>query len=212
MSRIGAEERKRHGEDPFSDALVRSYLDQDGFVDRAWLIDAIHATLRDPSCRFVLVTGEPGSGKTALMAALAAQHTNALRYFIRRDSVVPLHSGDARSFFLAIGHQLAATQPEPTMPMGSSLSTRRTRTSSRNADALRHALEIVTGQRLTFEGENRAASDPILDAAVDVQQVRGYVAGIRARQMTTGTAHSAVRGGEVEKGGEFIGIDIDQIG
>jgi len=59
--------------------------------------------LSDLNYRFVLLTAEPGAGKTSLMASLARQHPDWLRYFIRRDSQTPLSGGDARSFLLAIG-------------------------------------------------------------------------------------------------------------
>ena len=38
----------------------------------------------------MLLTGPPGTGKTAVVAWLVAQHPEALRYFVRSDSVSPL--------------------------------------------------------------------------------------------------------------------------
>jgi hypothetical protein len=64
-----------------------------------------------PDCRSLLLTGEPGSGKTALLAWLARRSPDRPRYFIRRDSQVPLNTGDARSLLLAVGHQLAFLHP-----------------------------------------------------------------------------------------------------
>src|SRR5436189_6477185 len=43
-----------------------------GFVSRDWVYQAIDRWLEDPEgSRFFLITGEPGSGKTAVIARLA---------------------------------------------------------------------------------------------------------------------------------------------
>jgi hypothetical protein len=105
--------RRRTGTDLFSEELIRSYFDERGaFVERAWLVDLVEQHLANPRCRFVLLTGEPGSGKSAFMAWLARRGKDRPRYFIRRDSRVPLNSGDAHSLLLAVGHQLASLRPE----------------------------------------------------------------------------------------------------
>jgi hypothetical protein len=95
----------------FYEALIRSYVDAPGFVERSWLAAQVEAELADSSCRFLLLTAEPGAGKTVLTAWLADQHKSWPRYFIRRDSRTPLSSGDARSLLFAIGHQLATIRP-----------------------------------------------------------------------------------------------------
>lgn len=93
--------------------LVRSHVDHDAFFQRrSWLEEKVETALADPGCRFVLVLGEPGAGKTGLLAGLARRHPEAARYFIRRNSRTPLNSGDAQSMLLSVGHQLALTQPE----------------------------------------------------------------------------------------------------
>jgi hypothetical protein len=105
-------ENEAAGVDLFSNALVHSYVEEDPrFVERPWLADLIEEKLVDPGCRFLLLTGEPGSGKTALLAWLARRSPDRPRYFIRRDSQAPLNSGDARSLLFALGHQLAALRP-----------------------------------------------------------------------------------------------------
>ena len=98
-------------QDLFYEGLIRSYVDAPGFVERPWLAQRVDEALVDPSCRFLLLTAEPGAGKTTFMAWLADRNPDWPRYFIRRDSQAPLSSGDARSFLFAIGHQLAAKQP-----------------------------------------------------------------------------------------------------
>jgi WD40 repeat protein len=99
------------GGDLFSEALVRSYVDDPRFIERRWLAELVEEKLADPGCRFLLLTGEPGSGKTALMTWLAKRNAGWPRYFIRRDSRVPLNSGDAHSLLFSLGHQLAALRP-----------------------------------------------------------------------------------------------------
>ena len=99
--------------DLFSAALVARYVHDDRhFVERRWFADRLDEALADAGCRFLLLTGAPGAGKTAGMAWLANRQPLSLRYFVRRDSRVPFATGDARSLLLALGHQLASSRPE----------------------------------------------------------------------------------------------------
>src|SRR5437016_1268611 len=82
-------------QDLFFETLIRSYADTPQFITRAWLSERIETQLRDAGCRFLLLKGEPGVGKTAFMAWLARQHPDWPRYFIRRDSRTRLKSADA---------------------------------------------------------------------------------------------------------------------
>jgi hypothetical protein len=92
----------------FSDLITRYTAD---FVGRGWLVKQVQALLDGPDCRFVVLTGGPGVGKTAFLAHLAATHPGWLRYFIRRDSRDLLRPGDANTFLLTIGGQLATLYP-----------------------------------------------------------------------------------------------------
>jgi hypothetical protein len=76
------------------------------------LIERLSALLDEPDCRIVVLTGAAGLGKTAFMAHIAAAHPDWLRYFIRRDSRILLGPGDARTFLLTVGGQLAALRPD----------------------------------------------------------------------------------------------------
>ena len=98
--------------DLFFEDLIRSYVDDALFVDRPWLEDLIEETLESASTRFVLITGNPGAGKTALMANLARKHPEWLRVFIRSDSQTPLTAATARAALLMIGNQLATSHHE----------------------------------------------------------------------------------------------------
>ena len=66
----------------------------------------VNAVLDDPECRFVILTGDYGVGKTAFLAHLTATHPQWPRYFIRRDSHDLLRRGDANTFLLTVGGQL----------------------------------------------------------------------------------------------------------
>lgn len=97
------------------DEVVTAYTGDD-FVPRPWLSARVEAALDDPSTRYILLTAEPGAGKTGFLADLAAAHRDWPRYFIRRNSAATVTGGDARSFLLAIGHQLAWQHPELFQP------------------------------------------------------------------------------------------------
>jgi hypothetical protein len=92
----------------FSD-LIDSYTAD--FVGRGWLVDKINSELAEPDCRFVLITGDPGMGKTAFLAHLAKTQPRWLRYFIRRDSKTLLRPGDANTFLQTVGRQFATLYP-----------------------------------------------------------------------------------------------------
>ncbi|CAM5668279.1 hypothetical protein SAVIM338S_06958 [Streptomyces avidinii] len=88
------------------DDLVRARTGAD-FIERRWLRERIERARES----HLLVTGEPGAGKTSLLAGLARAHPDWLRYFARRDSRSALTGGDVQSFLLAIGHQFARQRP-----------------------------------------------------------------------------------------------------
>ncbi|MEV6593153.1 hypothetical protein [Streptomyces acidicola] len=91
--------------------VIRAHTGVD-FVEREWLYDEIERALESDEGQYVLVTGEPGAGKTSLLAGIARAHPDRLRYFFRRDSRTAVTGGDTESFLLSIGHQLARARPE----------------------------------------------------------------------------------------------------
>lgn len=98
-------------EDLFYEELIRPYNENPRFIARPWLANRIDEALADPACRFLLLTADPGAGKTAFMAWLAHQHPTWPRYFIRRNQLEPLDDPGAHSLLLRIGFQLEAAHP-----------------------------------------------------------------------------------------------------
>ena len=108
--------------DLFFEPLIERYLSNPRWVQRDWLAEAVRERLESVGTRFVLLTAEPGFGKTALLAQLAAAHPGWSRYFIRRDQQRPLSDVGARSFLLRVGFQLAALYPKMFTPNAVQLS------------------------------------------------------------------------------------------
>jgi hypothetical protein len=98
--------------DLFYDDLISTYVDAPDIVSRDWIFEEVGRRAALPACRIVIFLGEPGAGKTGIIATLAQRNPEWLRYFIRSNSVAPLSSGDAISVMLRVGHQLAHRQPE----------------------------------------------------------------------------------------------------
>jgi hypothetical protein len=98
-------------EDQPFDAFVRDRTGTD-FIDRRWLAESIESAAAEDACRFVLLTGEPGVGKTTLACGLARDHEDWLRYFIGQPDNGLHAPGDVTSFLLSIGHPLAWQHPE----------------------------------------------------------------------------------------------------
>src|SRR5580700_1460339 len=68
----------------FDELLINQLAGGSRRVDRAWLTDRGKVYLDDGQCRIVLLTGGPGTGKSAVMAHLAQERQDWPRYFIRR--------------------------------------------------------------------------------------------------------------------------------
>jgi hypothetical protein len=78
------------------------------------------------------------------------------------------------------------------------------------ADGLRRVLEAVYGQRITFKGEQREASGPMVVGRADVDKVVGDVAGVRARLIRSGYVEGELRAKEVT--GKGSGTEVDAVG
>lgn len=97
------------------DELVTAYTGPE-FVERPGLQQRVHEFLGAEAEQYLLITGEPGAGKTSLLAGMARNHRDWLRYFVRRDSRTVLAGGDVQSFLLSIGYQLAHSRPDLFQP------------------------------------------------------------------------------------------------
>lgn len=83
----------------------------------------------------------------------------------------------------------------------------------RTADTLRQMLEAIYGQRITFRGEQRSVSGPVVKGTIDVRVVAGSAAAIRARTVTgSSSLRGEVHADEVKAGGKVRGVDIDDVG
>ena len=79
------------------------------------------------------------------------------------------------------------------------------------ADALRRLLEAVYGQRITFRGEQRPPSGPLVTGEIDVDRVAGDAAAVRAKAISSGEISGSAKAKVVEAGGKLTGVEIDQI-
>lgn len=79
-------------------------------------------------------------------------------------------------------------------------------------EALRQLLEAVYQQRLTFKGEQRPPSGPIVESSIDIEEIAGYAAAVRARQIKEGNVKVDAKVKHIQPGGSFTGIDADTIG
>jgi hypothetical protein len=167
-------------DDLYFDALVRRYVEENRcFVQRDWLAAQLDEKLREPEKRFVLLTAEPGAGKTVFMAQLAHDHPDWLRYFNRRDQRSVLSDVSDKSLLLRIGYQLAALRPELFFQ-----------------DQLRVSVEQRIGQ-IAQEGEavgaevKRLTASPfyqkILQIEQQVQTNQGKIIGLRVEELVIET-------------------------
>jgi hypothetical protein len=79
-------------------------------------------------------------------------------------------------------------------------------------DALRKLLEAVLQERITFKGEMRPPSGPVVEGRIDVDEVAGYAAAVRAGRITGGHVRAEGEAKRVEVTGEFVALEADTIG
>jgi len=104
-----------------------------------------------------------------------------------------------------LGRYVDDTDPAPVDPSDERLVA--------TVDALRQAIEAVWGQRITFRGERREPSGPVVRGVIDVDSVAGNAAAVRAgRIVGDATVEGTVRAGRVERGGAVTGVEADTIG
>jgi hypothetical protein len=88
----------------FGDA-INAYFGPEHFVRRPWLESKVSELGKGAEQKHLILVGEPGSGKSALIAYLATSW-NCPRYFIRVDSIRGISGLSARSFLISVGTQL----------------------------------------------------------------------------------------------------------
>lgn len=79
-------------------------------------------------------------------------------------------------------------------------------------EGLRRALEVVLGERIRFRGEGGEPSGPLVEGEANVDEVLGFVAGVRARSIQGGAVRGSARAKMVGPGGQAVGVDVDGIG
>ena len=74
-------------------------------------------------------------------------------------------------------------------------------------------LEAVYQQRITFRGEERDATGPLIHGSVDLEQVEGYAAAVRANslKLSSGTVRGEARASKVNEGAQIIGVDLGSV-
>ncbi len=82
----------------------------------------------------------------------------------------------------------------------------------RRIDVLRRLLEAIYQQRLTFQGEHRPTSGPVVKGRIDVDEVAGFAAAVRARVIASGEVTGEGTSQRVAPEGRFVTIDVDTIG
>jgi WD40 repeat protein len=151
--------------------------DNPNFVERSWLISRVERELSDPDCRFVVVTGEPGTGKTTLMATLADRHPSWGRYFVRSDSITPLSGDDPQSVLLTVGLQLATLRPDLFLPDTSGIVV------SQTVETVGREGRVV-GVRIADLTVSPFHQTAVLAVQQDVTAVHGELTGIDVGQAT----------------------------
>lgn len=79
-------------------------------------------------------------------------------------------------------------------------------------DALRRLLEVVYGQQLTFRGEDRPSSWPLVTGVINVEQVAGDAAAVRATKVASGEIRGFAQAGRVEEGAKLTGVKVNSVG
>lgn len=78
-----------------------------------------------------------------------------------------------------------------------------------SAHALRRLLEVITASTLTFEGEVRPqASSSTIESEIDIDEVAGYAAAVRARYLAAGHVKGQAKVRTVLPGAQVVGVDI----
>ena len=78
-------------------------------------------------------------------------------------------------------------------------------------DALRRMLEVIYGQHITFKGEQREASGPLVQARLSVDKVLGDAAAVRVKIMERGRIIAEAEADEVGPGARLTAAELDEM-
>ena len=73
--------------------VVRSYTDDPRHLRREWLGELVREKLQQSQPRYVVLAGDPGSGKSSLIAQYASDNPGTMIYLLRRDQRDGLRAG-----------------------------------------------------------------------------------------------------------------------
>ncbi|MDM0030059.1 hypothetical protein [Variovorax saccharolyticus] len=79
-------------------------------------------------------------------------------------------------------------------------------------DALRQSMEAVYQQRLTFVGEQRAPSGPVVEGTIDAKTIAGNAVAVEARLVTSGRVVGRVVADRLEQGSSATAVKVDIVG
>jgi hypothetical protein len=79
-------------------------------------------------------------------------------------------------------------------------------------DALRQVMEAVFQQPLTFRGEKRSASGPVVEGTIDAEIIAGKAAAVEANLISSGRVVGTSTTKRVEEKGTLYGVKADKIG
>lgn len=104
-----------------------------------------------------------------------------------------------------LGRYVDETDPAPVDPADERLVA--------TVDTLRQAIEAVWRQRITFKGERREPSGPVVRGAIDVEAIAGRAAAVRAGRISgDATVEGTVTADRIERGATAYGVEADTIG
>lgn len=81
-----------------------------------------------------------------------------------------------------------------------------------SVDVLRQLVEAVYQQRITFKGEQREPSGPVVEGSIDVERILGDAVAVEARWVKTGKVTGRVQAKEVAQGAHVTGVKVDTVG
>lgn len=160
--------------------VVRSYTDDPRHLRREWLGELVRKKLQQSQPRYVVLAGDPGSGKSSLIAQYASDNPGTMIYLLRRDQRSALAGGSAKAFLVRVGLQFASLHPE-------AFETDAIRVEVTQSSATTSADSAVLGARI-----GRMMASPFYQTVVrvrqDVQSLGGRLTGLEIDELVSDPA------------------------